>query len=208
MEKTEDSDAQFIDAEIDVKTYATLNEAPVDTHELNTKDLEYINSSKTWKDLGVPTDFNEKLISLGFKAPSRIQAIVIRTASKSSNVLAQSQNGSGKTLAFMIPAIMSIDPKEPTKDKEGVPQPQVIILADTTALIQQLSKNCQRLVEGLYDYKIAKLWSKFTDELGEFPHIIVSTIHQIKTLVTKRQINLGSLKYLVLDECDQVMGND
>jgi len=66
-----------------------------------------------------PEDLYEQLVKLGFKNPSRIQALVIKTTRNNPGVVAQSQNGSGKTLAFMIPALMSIDPKQETRDENG-----------------------------------------------------------------------------------------
>jgi len=108
-----DNEAQF-----DTSKYATLND-PVAGPEVNDKDLEYLNSAKTWNELNIPEDLYEQLVKLGFKNPSRIQALVIKTTRNNPGVVAQSQNGSGKTLAFMIPALMSIDPKQETRDENG-----------------------------------------------------------------------------------------
>ena len=52
---------------------------------------------------------------------------------KNQNVVAQSQNGSGKTLGFLIPAIRSV--VQAQCGPHSPPQPQVLIVADTVALI-------------------------------------------------------------------------
>jgi len=113
MDSNTDNEVQF-----DTSKYATLND-PVGGPEVNDKDLEYLNSAKTWNELNIPEDLYEQLVKLGFKNPSRIQALVIKTTRNNPGVVAQSQNGSGKTLAFMIPALMSIDPKQETRDENG-----------------------------------------------------------------------------------------
>lgn len=203
MDSNTDSEVQF-----DTSKYATLND-PVRGPEVNDKDLEYLNSAKTWNELNIPEDLYEQLVKLGFKNPSRIQALVIKTTRNNPGVVAQSQNGSGKTLAFMIPALMSIDPKQETRDENGQPKPQVIILADTNALIQQLRKVARKLIDGWKDYRVGSIWHKNLDDLEENPHIQISTSHQIQNLTgAKQKINLSGLKYLILDECDMVMAND
>jgi superfamily II DNA/RNA helicase len=65
--------------------------------------------------------------------PSKIQAMSIPSinASQSENFLFQATNGSGKTLAFGIPAIMRVDASDP--------RPQVIIMANTRELIRQVA---------------------------------------------------------------------
>lgn len=70
-------------------------------------DLEenlYKNNS-TWEELGVPEDIQLALKAKGFKRPSLIQKKVIKQIMKFS-MCAQSQNGSGKTLAYLIPTLM------------------------------------------------------------------------------------------------------
>ena len=64
--------------------------------------VEYLKSNKTWDDLNIPKELKQNLIAKGFKKPSKIQTSVIALFQKKidRDVIAQSQNGSGKTLAF------------------------------------------------------------------------------------------------------------
>ena len=39
-------------------------------------------------------------------------------------------------------------------------------------------------------------------------HVLLTTIHQLKKLIVKKQIDLKNLKVLVMDEVDSVVGND
>lgn len=69
---------------------------------------------KKWEDedMGVPEDIRFTLEDLKMDKPSIIQAAAIPkiNANKQENFLFQAINGSGKTLAFSIPAIMRVDP--------------------------------------------------------------------------------------------------
>ena len=65
--------------------------------------------------------------------PSRIQASAIpKIMEKKDNFLFQATNGSGKTLAFGIPSIMTVDP--------AIESIQVIIVANTRELIRQVQQ--------------------------------------------------------------------
>ena len=93
---------------------------------------------------------------------------------------------------------MAVDKDKPAKNDQGAATPHVIILADTSSLIQQISKTCQRLIEGVYDYRVGVLFSGVS-ELETYPHILITTIHSVKNLLsgTKKGISmdLGSLKF-------------
>ena len=68
---------------------------------------------KTWADINVPEQLLNRLNDLAMDKPSIIQAFSIPKILEEPpvNYLFQAINGSGKTLAFGIPAIMKSDPK-------------------------------------------------------------------------------------------------
>lgn len=74
------------------------------------EDLE--SKKSTWTSLGIPEVMKENLNRLGFARPSVIQSVSFPkiTAVENKNYLFQSLNGSGKTGAFSIPAILKVDP--------------------------------------------------------------------------------------------------
>ncbi|XP_074398525.1 ATP-dependent RNA helicase DDX24 [Zonotrichia albicollis] len=62
-----------------------------------------------WKDLFVPEPVLQALSSLGFSAPTPIQALALPSAIRDNmDVLGAAETGSGKTLAFAIPMIHSV----------------------------------------------------------------------------------------------------
>jgi superfamily II DNA/RNA helicase len=72
--------------------------------------------TKTWYDLNIPQWLIDKLVNppVLFRKPAIIQAKAIPAIMEKGeirhNFIFQSFNGSGKTGAFVIPAIMTIDP--------------------------------------------------------------------------------------------------
>ena len=84
-------------------------------------------SKKSWESLDVPDDIIKNLVKLPLKysKPSLIQAKAIPEIinNRGENFIFQAMNGSGKTGAYAIPAIMIID--------RSVNEIQILILAST-----------------------------------------------------------------------------
>lgn len=196
--------------------YATLNEATAEVNlEQLEEDLSYIRSNKTWSGLKVPERLEARLIQLGFKAPSKIQARVL-PLSKKNSVFAQSQNGSGKTLAFLLPSLLSVDLQMPTSKVEEVSGsakiillPQVIVLADTRPLIGQIVKIAETIGESVLEgLRVQGLFSQSNPNPNGC-HIMVTTIVYLRNMFSKhKNISAENLKILVVDEADKVMKSD
>ncbi len=131
--------------------FATINEAEgevqIQTSDSIEKNLEYLKSNKSWKDLNIPEDLIDKLIMQNYKNPSKIQYNVINIFNKqpNSDLIAQSQNGSGKTLSFLVPSCLAvknaIENNRIKSDSQSTYNPVVIILSDTKELCYQTYKN-------------------------------------------------------------------
>ncbi|XP_028928137.1 ATP-dependent RNA helicase DDX24 [Ornithorhynchus anatinus] len=91
-----------------------------------------------WKDLFVPKPVLRALSSLGFEAPTPIQALTLTPAIRDNlDILGAAETGSGKTLAFAIPMIHSVlrwRKENDTKgDKAGAPRVPEGSLDEATA---------------------------------------------------------------------------
>lgn len=210
-EEQEEQVAEIVENEelnIQTSKYLNLNEGGVVNIETAIKeDMKLLESKKTWKKLKIPEEFEERLIQLGFKQPSKIQASVIPISRKSS-IFAQSQNGSGKTLAFLIPSLLEVDTSIP-RVQGGKMSPQVIILADTRPLIQQITKIANLVRETVFDdVVIESLFSgKYSSPEG--CHVLITTVGYLSNMFNKKKnINQDNVKLLVVDEADIVMKSD
>ena len=93
--------------------------------------VQNLQSTKTdWDSLGVPKEIQSGLLTMSYNRPSIIQAFSLQRIleNRKSNFAFQSINGSGKTGAFVVPCLMTVDP--------NVPKTQVIIVANTRELIR------------------------------------------------------------------------
>ncbi|GJM76197.1 hypothetical protein HMSSN036_84130 [Paenibacillus macerans] len=67
-------------------------------------------TNTTFAGLGIGELLSAKLMDYGITEPSPVQAECIPAALEGRDVLAQSQTGTGKTLAYLLPILQSIDP--------------------------------------------------------------------------------------------------
>lgn len=81
-------------------------------------------------ELGLPTPLLEAIEHLGYERPSAIQSLAIPVAMEGHDIVGLSQTGSGKTAAFVLPALAKMDVNRR--------KPQVLILCPTRELAIQV----------------------------------------------------------------------
>ncbi|RLN33413.1 DEAD-box ATP-dependent RNA helicase 57 [Panicum miliaceum] len=139
------------------------------------------------------------LSKLGFHEPTPIQRQAIPILLSGRECFACAPTGSGKTLAFLFPLLMKIKPGS----KGGV---KAVILCPTRELAAQTVRECKKLAKGRKYY--IKLMTKDLSKSGNFKDmhcdILVSTPLRLDHAVKKRDLDLSSVEYLVLDESDKL----
>lgn len=202
-----DEKEQLSDEEVaqETKTFIGVNNPKISQQAIKKEDLEYLQSGSTWDAIGVNAELALRLAQLGFKRPSLIQFKVVKLSAQNS-VVAQSQNGSGKTLAYLVPILNRIKEFKPSPEGQP-PAPQVIILADTKALILQVATLLKRICEGYSTVKIDYVFGGKTD-IQPGTSVLVSTIVQVKNLLAKKAFSPNAIDFLVVDEADSVFDAD
>ena len=140
---------------------------------------------------------------MGFDAATEIQAKSIPMIRSGVDVIGRSQTGTGKTIAFAIPAIEKIDINE---ERATV---QVLILCPTRELAQQGCEEIKKLIKyksGIYpvevyggapmDRQIMKLRKA---------NIVIGTPGRVMDHMRRRTLKLENLKLVVLDEADEML---
>src|SRR5689334_25437047 len=94
-------------------------------------------TSKSFSELGLSADVLKAIDKLGFEQAAPIQAEAIPVLLQGSDVVGQSQTGSGKTAAFALPAIEKVNVDQRVT--------QVLILATTRELAVQVSEEVHKL---------------------------------------------------------------
>ena len=120
---------------------------------------------RLFTELGLSADILKAVDKMGFEEASPIQSAVIPTILEGRDVVGQSSTGSGKTVAFAIPAIEKTDPK--------VRAVQVLILCPTRELAVQVAEETGKIaffkregVEFTNWKEIMKRWeAKYGDTL-------------------------------------------
>jgi ATP-dependent RNA helicase CshB len=144
----------------------------------------------------------DALLQLQFYNPTEIQTRLIPSIQKGESVIGQSQTGTGKTHAFLLPLINQIDP-----ERQEV---QVVITAPTRELAQQIYEEVQKIIA--FNPAIsAKNFIGGTDKLRTIerlktqPHIVVGTPGRINDLIKEKALLVYTANAMVIDEADLML---
>jgi len=222
MENFKPIQEQDEDMEIDpdINKYQEINEVEgevnIVSHEMGTEanfvqsDLDYIKSNKTWDSFSLPEDLLNNLLVNNFKYPSKIQSSVIGLYQKDLNhdIIAQSQNGSGKTLSFLIPTVLEVRKmlESSARKETNTPSPFVIIIADTKELCYQTSKILNMIKTK--DVIVQVSLKETEEETREDVNVIITTVGTLMFDLNKKKISLDHLKLFILDETDKLFSQD
>ena len=143
----------------------------------------------------------EKLHRTGKDIPTPVQERAIPALLNGRDVIARAQTGVGKTLSFVIPLFDKVDPQ-----KDFV---QALILSPTRELAQQTAGEIRKLegdtgirtltVSGGRDFEEEKR------KIGHRAQVLVGTPGRLLDHLRKGNTSLGGVKYLVLDEVDEML---
>jgi ATP-dependent RNA helicase DeaD len=155
----------------------------------------------TFADLGLPREVQAALDDMGYFRPTPVQAAVYAPVVAGKDLLVQSRTGTGKTTAFGLPIISSVD----ATDKV----PQAIVLTPTRELALQV---CRELAS-LGKHKALSIVpiyggapiGKQIDQLRAGVHIIVGTPGRILDHIGRKTLSLKQIRFFVLDECDEML---
>lgn len=131
-----------------------------------------------------------------------IQAQSLPTIIAGDDVIAQGKTGSGKTAAFGLGLLASLNVKQF--------RIQALVLCPTRELADQVAKEIRRLARSIHNIKVLTLCGgmPFGPQIGSLEHgahIIVGTPGRIEEHVRKGTLVFNALKTLVLDEADRML---
>lgn len=157
-------------------------------------------TTTTFTGLGIHEALAAKLADYGITEPSPVQAECIPAALEGRDVLAQSQTGTGKTLAYLLPLLQNIDAEAKTL--------QGLILAPTQELAMQIVREAEKYGESLGVRVQALIGGaaikRQLERLKLHPQLIVGTPGRIREIVALRKLKLHTVRTVVVDEVDQM----
>lgn len=168
--------------------------------------------SLTFSDFAIADTLKQALVDLGFSEPTSVQKIAIPSALNGTDLLVSSKTGSGKTVAFLLPALnpLAIVAQPPMSARaKPIVTPSVLVLCPTRELAQQVSQDAINLVRHVKGVRIASIMGgmPFGKQIAQMKgaQVIVATPGRLLDLVNRRQISLGEVKTLILDEADRML---
>ncbi|WP_338470271.1 DEAD/DEAH box helicase [Niallia sp. XMNu-256] len=140
---------------------------------------------------------------LGFFEPTEIQERLIPTVLKGDSVIGQSQTGTGKTHAYVLPILQRVDPS-----KEAV---QAVITAPTRELATQIYHEILKITKNADEEITVRLFIGGTDKqrtiekLKHQPQVVVGTPGRINDLIKEQALSVYTASFLVIDEADLML---
>ncbi len=156
----------------------------------------------TFADLGLAPKVLKALSDVGYETPSPIQAETIPLLLAGHDVVGLAQTGTGKTAAFALPILDSIDLRATT--------PQALVLAPTRELALQVCEAFERYAAHLKGVHVLPVYGGQgygvqLSALRRGVHVVVGTPGRIIDHLEKGTLDLSGLTHLVLDEADEML---
>jgi superfamily II DNA/RNA helicase len=161
--------------------------------------------SPTFAELGVRQETVEALAAAGITRAFAIQEYALPIALRGTDLIGQAPTGTGKTLGFGLPLLERV--LAPSEGADG--QPQALIVVPTRELGLQVARDIAaagstRGVRVLPIYG-GVAYETQVETLKKGVEILVGTPGRLLDLAKQKQLKLGSIKALVLDEADRML---
>lgn len=155
-----------------------------------------------FEELGLTGPVLRAVHDLGYETPSPIQAATIPTLLAGRDVVGMAQTGTGKTAAFALPVLENLDISQKT--------PQALVLAPTRELALQVCEAFESYAAKMKGVHVLPVYGGQgygvqLSALRRGVHVIVGTPGRIMDHLAKGTLDLSELKYLVLDEADEML---
>ncbi len=152
-------------------------------------------------ELTLSAALQNRLKSNGFETPTPIQEKAIPHGLAGKDIVATAQTGTGKTLAFMVPALERLIAAQSKK-------PQVLVLVPTRELAMQVHAVYEQLRGKLPHAAlvIGGLSEKAQiQSLRSGARLVVATPGRLEDFLKRKLVDLREIQILVLDEADRML---
>lgn len=169
------------------------------------KNAQILPLMETWDDIpGLSSEILHGIYTYGFETPSEIQLKALPPLLERRDVIAQAPSGTGKTGAFAVAALQTLDLAH------GV---QVVILAPTHELVTQIASVVEALGKPI-SVRVKTLvgGTPVQDDLRFLkqtpPQIVVGTAGRVHDMMRRRAIASSRLKLVIMDEADEMLSGN
>jgi superfamily II DNA/RNA helicase len=187
----------------------------------------------TFAEIGLHEILLKALVDSGYTEPTPVQAQAIPAALEGRDLMVSSQTGSGKTAAFMLPALhrfaaqegpalASAPARTANQDRQSArsrgndrprfraAQPKMLVLTPTRELALQVTAATDKYAGTLRRLKAVAIlggmpYPKQMELLSRNPEILVATPGRLIDHMESGKIDFSQLQILVLDEADRML---
>jgi len=182
--------------------------APTKLENCLSHDLPVAPDATTFASLGLHDTLLKAVEGTGYTQPTSVQAAAIPAAMAGGDLMVSAATGSGKTAAFLLPALQRLV----TSEKRAVPGggPRILVLTPTRELSMQVTQACE-----LYGRTLK--WLRTASVVGGVPYgaqlrairgaldVLVATPGRLLDLLKSGRLDLARVEVLVLDEADRML---
>ena len=155
-----------------------------------------------FEDLPISDDIKRAIADMGFEEPSPIQSQSIPVILSGKDVIGQAQTGTGKTAAFSIPVLETVNPEDKSL--------QAVVLCPTRELAIQVSKEIKKLSKYMHGIKSLPVYGgqpidRQIKSLKGGVQIVIGTPGRVIDHINRKTLKMDNVKMLILDEADEML---
>lgn len=142
----------------------------------------------------------EAVLEAGYREPTAVQLATIPAMLSGRDIVIQSQTGTGKTAAFVLPTVERIEPVDG--------RIEALVLVPTRELAQQVCNEFERLGKGRGIRAVAVFGGTGFEKQKELltqAHAIIATPGRLLDFIRRGNVSLGNVRFFGLDEADEML---
>ncbi len=156
----------------------------------------------TFNDLYLSRELRRGITDMGYREPTDIQQKAIPIIQEGRDIIGQAQTGTGKTAAFGIPLLDSVN----TRSKKT----QAMILCPTRELANQVADELTKIskyVEGINIVAVygGKPIGQQIRDIKRGAQIVVGTPGRVIDHIERRTLRMDNIEVMILDEADEML---
>ena len=155
-------------------------------------------------ELDISEPLQKAIRAMGYEETTPIQAQAILPSLQGRDIVGCAQTGTGKTLAFLLPAIEHL-----LKDGTKTKNPRVVVLEPTRELAIQVGGEAKKLIART-SLRVVPVYGgagmkKQIDGLRRGVDVVVATPGRLMDHMRRKNVHFEDLQILVLDEADRML---
>ncbi|AXY01889.1 MULTISPECIES: ATP-dependent RNA helicase SrmB [Vibrio] len=160
---------------------------------------------RTFAELDLDPNLLDAIEEMGYERPTKIQAEAIPQALDGRDILASAPTGTGKTAAFVLPALQYL--QDFPRRKPG--PARILILTPTRELAMQIADQARALAKNtklnIFTITGGVQYQEHADILATTQDIVVATPGRLREYIDAERFDCRAIEWLVLDEADRML---